>query len=67
MSSRHGNSRRQTYGRRMKDLRARRTGDLEVDLEGPRDWNRGDAWDGDSPLHRGAIDTNSAGSSARAR
>jgi hypothetical protein len=51
----------------MKDLRARRAGDLEVDLEGPRDWNRGDAWDSDSPLHRGAIDTNSAGSSARAR
>jgi len=67
MSSRHGNSRRQAYGRRMKDLRTRRSDDLEVDLEGPSGWNRGDAWDRDGSLHSGAIEANSSDSSARAR
>ena len=67
MSSRHGNSRRQAYGRRMKDLRTRRGGDLEVDLEGPNGWSRGDAWEGDSSLHSRAIDVNDSSSSARAR
>ena len=67
MSSRHGNSRRQAYGRRMKDLRTRRSSDLEVDLEGPNGWSRGGDWDGDRSLHSGAIDANSSSSSARAR
>jgi hypothetical protein len=67
MSSRHGNSRRQAYGRRMKDLRTRRSSDLEVDLEGPSGWNRGDAWDGDRSLHSVAIDIDSAASGTRAR
>ena len=40
MSSGHGNSRRQAYGRRMKELRTRRSSDLEVDLEGPNGWSR---------------------------
>jgi hypothetical protein len=67
MSSRHGNSRRQAYGRRMKDLRTRRSSDLGVDLEGPDGWDRGGAWESDGPLHRAAIDIDSSSSSARAR
>jgi hypothetical protein len=66
MSSRHGNSRRQAYGRRMKDLRTRRGADVEVDLEGPRDWTRGGAWESEPPLHGRPIDTRANGSSARA-
>ena len=67
MSSRHGNSRRQAYGRRMKDLRTRRSTDLEVDLEGPGGWSRGGGWDGEHSLHRATLDVNTAGSDARAR
>lgn len=52
MKNAHGSSRRQAYGRRMKDLRTRRSGELEVDLEGPATWNRGDAWEGEHILHR---------------
>ena len=67
MSSRHGNSRRQAYGRRMKDLRTRRSSDMEIDLEGPAGWSRGSAWDSDRSVHGGAIDATSSSSSARAR
>ena len=65
MSSGHGSSRRQAYGRRMKDVRTRRSTDLEVDLEGPNDWNRGGAWDSEQPL-RGSVNVD-ASSSLRAR
>jgi hypothetical protein len=67
MSSRHGNSRRQAYGRRMKELRTRRGSDLEVDLEGPGGWSRGDAWERDGSCHNAAVDVDTSGSSARAR
>jgi len=67
MSSRHGNSRRQAYGRRMKDLRTRRSSDFEVDLEGPNGWSRGGAWDRDRSLYGGTLDVNARSSSARAR
>ena len=67
MSSRHGNSRRQAYGRRMKDLRTRRSSDFEVDLEGPNDWSRGGAWDRERSLHSGTLDVDARSSSARAR
>ena len=67
MSSGHGNSRRQAYGRRMKELRTRRSSDLEVDLEGPNGWSRGDAWDADQSLDRASLNRNSANTSARAR
>ena len=67
MSSRHGNSRRQAYGRRMKELRTRRGNDLEVDLEGPNGWNRGDAWEREGSFHNAAVDVNASGSSARSR
>ena len=67
MSSRHGNSRRQAYGRRMKDLRTRRASDLEIDLDGPAGWSRGSDWDSDHALHGRAMDVSSASSSARAR
>ena len=67
MSNGHGNSRRQAYGRRMKDLRNRRTDDLEVDLEGPGGWNRGSAWDTDQSLPRAPLNSEAATSSARTR
>ena len=50
MSNGHGSSRRQAYGRRMKDLRTRRGEEMAVDMEGPTDWNRGDAWDDERAL-----------------
>ena len=67
MSSRHGNSRRQAYGRRMKDLRTRRSSDFEVDLEGPNGWSRGGEWDSDRSLLGGTLYINARSSSARAR
>jgi hypothetical protein len=67
MSSGHGHTRRQAYGKRMKDLRARRLDELEVDLEGPRGWNRGGAWESDAPLGRLSFDPARDNTSARAR
>ena len=67
MSSRHGNSRRQAYGRRMKDVRTRRSSDLEVDLEGPNGWSRGGDWDGDQPLPRASLAADRGAHSVRAR
>lgn len=67
MSSRHGNSRRQAYGRRMKDLRTRRSSDFEVDLEGPSGWSRGGTWDGDRSLPSRPLDVNAGSPSARVR
>ncbi len=67
MSSRHGNSRRQAYGRRMKDLRTRRSSDLEVDLEGPNGWSRGGAWESDQPLPRASLADSRSAQSVRAR
>ena len=67
MSNGHGSSRRQAYGRRMKDLRTRRSSDPEVDLEGPSGWSRGGAWDDERPLHRPPIDADSSTSGARSR
>ena len=67
MSNGHGNSRRQAYGRRMKDLRNRRNDDLEVDLEGPGGWSRGSAWDTDQSPPRAPLNSEAATSSARAR
>ena len=56
MSNGHGSSRRQAYGRRMKDLRTRRSAEMEVDLEGPAGWSRGGAWDDEPRLHRPALE-----------
>ena len=67
MSSRHGNTRRQVYGRRMKDLRTRRSSDMDIDLEGPTDWNRGGAWDSDRPMPRVSMTADRSASSIRAR
>ncbi len=67
MSNAHGSSRRQAYGRRMKDLRDRRSTDLEIDLEGPGGWNRGGAWESDGRLPRAALEVDHGGSSARPR
>ena len=52
MSNGHGSSRRQAYGRRMKDLRTRRGVDMEVDLEGPSGWSRGSEWDDERSAQR---------------
>jgi hypothetical protein len=67
MSNGHGSSRRQAYGRRMKDLRTRRAVALEIDLEGPAEWSRGAAWDDDRPIHRVASNVDTSTSSSRAR
>lgn len=52
MSRGHGTSRRQAYGRRMKDLRTRRGASPDIDLDGPSGWSRGDLWDADPTLPR---------------
>lgn len=65
MSNGHGSSRRQAYGRRMKDLRSRRSTDLEVDLEGPGGWNRGGAWEADHRLPRLSSSIDQSANSAR--
>ena len=68
MSNGHGSSRRQAYGRRMKDLRGRRGDELDVDLDGPSGWSRGSAWDEERPLHRLSVDLDhldSSGSRSR--
>ena len=65
MSSGHGGSRRQAYGRRMKDLRTRRNPEMPVDLDGPSEWSRGAGWDDDHPLHRPSLDLDHGTRSAR--
>jgi hypothetical protein len=67
MKNGHGSSRRQAYGRRMKDLRTRRGDELAVDLDGPRGWSRGSAWEQEGSLHRVALDIGQLTSSARPR
>lgn len=67
MSNGHGSSRRQAYGRRMKDLRTRRDAELAVDLDGPLGWSRGTAWDEQRPLPPGTLEVDHGGSSARSR
>ena len=67
MSNGHGSSRRQAYGRRMKDLRTRRGADVAVDLDGPHGWSRGTAWDEQRPLPAATREIDQAGSSARPR
>lgn len=67
MSSRHGNTRRQAYGRRMKDLRTRRGSDIEIDLDGPGDWSRGGVWEGEQPMPRASMTADRSASSYRAR
>jgi hypothetical protein len=67
MSNGHGNSRRQAYGRRMKDLRTRRGADLSVDMDGPLGWNRGVAWDEAPTMPPAARTIEHLGSSARPR
>jgi hypothetical protein len=67
MKSGHGSSRRQAYGRRMKDLRTRRGADPDVDLDGPADWTRGAGWEDEKSLHPGAFDVDQTGRSARPR
>lgn len=41
----HRSSRRREYGRRQKDVRARRNETPQIDLDAPTLWARGRAWD----------------------
>lgn len=41
----HRSSRRRDYGRRQRDVRARRGDALPVEIEAPVAWARGRAWD----------------------
>jgi hypothetical protein len=43
----HRSSRRQSYGRRQKDVRDRRIDDMQVDLDGPNGWLRARSWTAD--------------------
>ena len=67
MKKGHGSSRRQAYGRRMKDLRGRRANAIEVDLEGPAGWSRGGSWDEDQPLHGVSLSAEQTSSGVRSR
>jgi hypothetical protein len=67
MSNGHGGSRRQAYGRRMKDLRTRRAADMLVDLDGPTSWSRGAAWDDERPLPPPGLEVDPGSRSARSR
>lgn len=67
MSNGHGSSRRQAYGRRMKDLRTRRGEDLSIDLDGPSGWNRGSAWEEERPLHPIVVHVDQVAGGARTR
>jgi len=67
MSNGHGSSRRQAYGRRMKDLRTRRNADPEIDLEGPSGWSRGGAWDDDQTMPRASMTVDPTADSPRPR
>lgn len=40
----HRSSRRQSYGKRQKDVRDRRGDQMNVDLEGPSGWLRARGW-----------------------
>ncbi len=64
MSNGHGSSRRQTYGRRMKDLRTRRGDDMAVDLDGPNGWNRGGAWEAEASMHRAVLEGEASASTS---
>ena len=67
MSNGHGSSRRQAYGRRMKDLRTRRNSDVDVDLDGPDGWSRGAAWDEDRPVTPTAVPIEPGNTTVRSR
>jgi hypothetical protein len=67
MKKAHGNSRRQAYGRRMKELRDRNAGAVEIDLDGPDGWTRGSAWDDEGPLHRASRPVDDASQGMRPR
>jgi hypothetical protein len=65
MKKGHGSSRRQAYGRRMKDLRTRQRAAMEIDLDGPDGWSRGEAWDEDRPLPNMSVSLDDSQSARR--
>jgi hypothetical protein len=40
----HRSSRRQSYGKRQKDVRGRHLEEMQVDVEGPSGWLRAGGW-----------------------
>lgn len=48
----HRSSRRQSYGKRQKDVRDRRADQMSVDLEGPSGWLRARGWGDSEPVAR---------------
>lgn len=67
MSNGHVSSRRQAYGRRRKELRARHNGELTVDLDGPMGWSRGTAWESRQPAVSAGLEVMGSGPSRSAR
>jgi hypothetical protein len=67
MSNGHGSSRRQAYGRRMKDLRTRRGDTPDVDLDGPAGWTRGADWEDEQTLRHIPFDADPGERSPRPR
>jgi hypothetical protein len=45
----HRSSRRQSYGKRQKDVRDRRLDEMHVDLDGPTGWLRARGWTDPAP------------------
>lgn len=67
MSNGHVSSRRQAYGRRRKELRARHNGELSIDLDGPMGWSRGTAWESRQPAGSARLEGMASSSSRGAR
>jgi hypothetical protein len=50
----HRSSRRQSYGKRQKDVRGRHPDEMSIDLDGPSGWLRARSWSDPEPTPRPA-------------
>lgn len=50
----HRSSRRQSYGKRQKDIRGRQPDEMTIDLDGPSGWLRARSWSDAGPSPRPA-------------
>ncbi|MFN8519088.1 MAG: hypothetical protein U0667_06810 [Chloroflexota bacterium] len=50
----HRSSRRQSYGKRQKDVRGRSVDEMTIDLDGPSGWLRARGWSDAEPTQRPA-------------